>query len=108
MATKKEKVIDLKPKAEKITDEQLKNLQTVVNDNNAILAESYPTNVEDMANAYDNSIYSIYEKWYDTDINSLKSCMRNAYCLSENEIKSKQCHIDTNLFSYNKFCETIP
>ena len=36
MATKKEKVIDLKPKAEKITDEQLKNLQTVVNDNNAI------------------------------------------------------------------------
>ena len=79
-----------------------------VNDNNAILAESYPTNVEDMANAYDNSIYSIYEKWYDTDINSLKSCMRNAYCLSENEIKSKQCHINTNLFSYNKFCETIP
>ena len=36
MTTKKEKVIDLKPKAEKITDEQLKNLQTVVNDNNAI------------------------------------------------------------------------
>ena len=32
----KEKVVDLKPKAEKITDEQLKNLQTVVNDNNAI------------------------------------------------------------------------
>ena len=32
----KEKVVDLKPKAEKITDEQLKNLQSVVNDNNAI------------------------------------------------------------------------
>jgi len=33
---KKDKVVDLKPKAEKITDEQLKNLQSVVNDNNAI------------------------------------------------------------------------
>jgi len=32
----KEKMVDLKPKAEKITDEQLKNLQSVVNDNNAI------------------------------------------------------------------------
>tara|TARA_B100000035_G_scaffold24904_1_gene19604 strand:- start:763 stop:1029 length:267 start_codon:yes stop_codon:yes gene_type:complete len=32
----KEKVVDLKPKAEKITDEQLKNLQSVVNENNAI------------------------------------------------------------------------
>ena len=36
MTTKKEKVIDLKPKAEKITDEQLKNLQTIVDQNNAI------------------------------------------------------------------------
>ena len=33
---KKDKVVDLKPKAEKITDEQLKSLQSVVNDNNAI------------------------------------------------------------------------
>ena len=29
--TKKEKVIDLKPKAEKITDEQLKNVQGIIN-----------------------------------------------------------------------------
>ena len=36
MATKKEKIVDLKPKATKITTEQLENLQTVVNDNNAI------------------------------------------------------------------------
>ena len=35
MATK-EKMVDLKPKAEKITEEQLKELQQVVNDNNAI------------------------------------------------------------------------
>tara|TARA_R110002167_G_C12292933_1_gene616322 strand:+ start:299 stop:595 length:297 start_codon:yes stop_codon:yes gene_type:complete len=28
--TKKEKVVDLKPKAEKVTDEQLKNIQTIV------------------------------------------------------------------------------
>jgi len=32
----KEKMVDLKPKAEKITEEQLKDLQSVVNDNNAI------------------------------------------------------------------------
>jgi len=32
----KEKMVDLKPKAEKITEEQLKNLQSVVNDNNTI------------------------------------------------------------------------
>jgi hypothetical protein len=32
----KEKVVDLKPKAEKITGEQLEMLQQVVNDNNAI------------------------------------------------------------------------
>jgi hypothetical protein len=32
----KEKMVDLKPKAEKITEEQLKNLQSIVNDNNAI------------------------------------------------------------------------
>ena len=32
--TKKEKVVDLKPKAEKITDEQLKKVQTVINDIN--------------------------------------------------------------------------
>ena len=36
MATTKEKVIDLKPKAEKITEEQLKSLQRMVNDNNAV------------------------------------------------------------------------
>tara|TARA_R100000808_G_C2131877_1_gene140931 strand:+ start:570 stop:854 length:285 start_codon:yes stop_codon:yes gene_type:complete len=35
MATK-EKMVDLKPQAEKITEEQLKELQQVVNDNNAI------------------------------------------------------------------------
>ena len=29
-------MVDLKPKAEKITEEQLKNLQSIVNDNNAI------------------------------------------------------------------------
>ena len=29
--TKKEEVVDLKPKAEKITDEQLKNVQQIVN-----------------------------------------------------------------------------
>ena len=29
-------MVDLKPKAEKITEDQLKNLQTAVNDNNAI------------------------------------------------------------------------
>ena len=28
--TKKEKVVDLKPKAEKVTDEQLKNIQSIV------------------------------------------------------------------------------
>ena len=33
---KKEKVVDLKPKAEKISDEQLKNLQNVVNDINQV------------------------------------------------------------------------
>ena len=32
--TKKEKIVDLKPKAEKITDEQLKEVQDVVNDIN--------------------------------------------------------------------------
>ena len=36
MATTKEKVIDLKPKAEKITEEELKNLQAIVDQNNAI------------------------------------------------------------------------
>ena len=36
MATTKEKVVDLKPKAEKITEEQLKELQSVVNDNNEL------------------------------------------------------------------------
>ena len=33
---KVKEMVDLKPKAEKITDEQLKQLQAVVNDNNAI------------------------------------------------------------------------
>tara|TARA_Y100000004_G_scaffold61283_1_gene68580 strand:- start:1590 stop:1865 length:276 start_codon:yes stop_codon:yes gene_type:complete len=36
MAKTKEKVVDLKPKAEKITEEQLKELQSVVNDNNEL------------------------------------------------------------------------
>jgi len=34
MATKE--MVDLKPKAEKITNEELEELQTVVNDNNAL------------------------------------------------------------------------
>ena len=34
--TKKEKIVDLKPKAEKITDVELKQLQDVVNRNNAV------------------------------------------------------------------------
>tara|TARA_B100000795_G_C22487611_1_gene319034 strand:+ start:159 stop:440 length:282 start_codon:yes stop_codon:yes gene_type:complete len=33
---KVKEMVDLKPKAEKITDEQLQELQAVVNDNNAI------------------------------------------------------------------------
>ena len=36
---KKEKVIDLKPKAEKITDEQLKKVQKTVNDINRVQLE---------------------------------------------------------------------
>jgi len=32
--TKKEKIVDLKPKAEKITDEQLNNVQNVINEIN--------------------------------------------------------------------------
>ena len=35
MATK-EKMVDLKPKAEKITEEQLRELQAIVNDNNEL------------------------------------------------------------------------
>jgi len=34
MAKTKEKIVDLKPKAEKITDEQLKKVQTVINNMN--------------------------------------------------------------------------
>ena len=37
--TKKEEVIDLKPKAEKITDEQLKNVQELVNNINRLQLE---------------------------------------------------------------------
>ena len=37
--TKKEKVIDLKPKAEKITDEQLKRVQGVIHDMNRFKME---------------------------------------------------------------------
>jgi len=36
---KKEKVVDLKPKAEKITDEQLKKLQTTVSTINQVQVE---------------------------------------------------------------------
>ena len=36
MAKAKEKIVDLKPKAEKITEEQLRELQSVVNDNNEL------------------------------------------------------------------------
>jgi len=36
MEATKEKMVDLAPKAEKITEEQLQVLQQVVNDNNAI------------------------------------------------------------------------
>tara|TARA_R110002012_G_scaffold107365_4_gene249066 strand:+ start:138 stop:425 length:288 start_codon:yes stop_codon:yes gene_type:complete len=36
MEATKEKVIDLKPKAEKITEEELKSLQGIVDQNNAI------------------------------------------------------------------------
>lgn len=36
MAKTKEEVVDLKPKAEKVTEEQLNELQKVVNDNNAL------------------------------------------------------------------------
>ena len=36
MAATKEKVVDLKPKADKITEEQLRELQSVVNDNNEL------------------------------------------------------------------------
>tara|TARA_Y100001938_G_scaffold105876_1_gene144459 strand:+ start:245 stop:529 length:285 start_codon:yes stop_codon:yes gene_type:complete len=36
MATKKEEVIDLKPKAEKISEQELKDLQLAVDQNNAV------------------------------------------------------------------------
>ena len=41
--TKKEEVIDLKPKAEKITDEQLKNVQGVINTLNRNKETQIPT-----------------------------------------------------------------
>ena len=34
--TKKEKIVDLKPKAEKITDEQLEKVQKVINGINSL------------------------------------------------------------------------
>ena len=37
--TKKEKVVDLKPKAEKITDEQLQKVQTAINEINKFQLE---------------------------------------------------------------------
>ena len=37
--TKKEKLVDLKPKAEKITDEQLKRVQSVINQINRLQLE---------------------------------------------------------------------
>ena len=36
MAKKKEKIVDLKPKAEKISEEQLKKVQSAVNDINKL------------------------------------------------------------------------
>ena len=39
MATKKEKVVDLKPKASKVTEEELKNLQEVVSNINNLQSE---------------------------------------------------------------------
>lgn len=77
------------------------------NQDNAIIADEIQVDVEYLDNRYDNSIFSIYELYYDTTIASLKKCMREAFGLTNNERRLKQLYIDKHKFSYKAFAEAL-
>jgi hypothetical protein len=79
-----------------------------VNEDNGFIVDSYEIGVEDLSNNHDNSIYSIYESYYDADIGSLKTCMRNACTLTSSEKRLKQLNIDKSKFSYKTFINGLP
>ena len=79
-----------------------------INEDNGFIADSYEIAVENLANVYDNSVYSIYESYYDTDIASLKQCMRNAYNLTPSEKRLKQLNMNKTKFSYKNFINNLP
>ena len=79
-----------------------------VNKDNGFIADSLEVEIDALSNRYDNSIYSIYESCYDTDISSLKRCMREAFCLTPAEKELKKLNIDKGKFSYEQFIKDLP
>jgi glycosyltransferase involved in cell wall biosynthesis len=74
---------------------------TYINNRNGIIAESSISNV--YSSHYNtNSSFTIYEKWYDPHIDSLREGMRQAYEMNKEDKASKLNGFDKSIFE-NKF-----
>ena len=67
---------------------------------NALLIDSFLTNV-DHIDYHDNSSHSIYEQWYDVNMDALRSAMREAF------MTTTPTNLNTSKFSYQEFQDSL-
>lgn len=79
---------------------------TYINNTNGLVAESIMSHVWSPTYYIENT-FTIYEKWYEPYIDSIRSKMRKAYELTAEEKKSKRNNFDRSVFSYEHFNRNI-
>lgn len=79
---------------------------TYINSKNGIVVDAIDTNIF-TADFYSKNTFTIYEKWKEPNINSIRQAMRQAYNMSENDRLQKINYFDKNRFSTNQFLKAI-
>jgi hypothetical protein len=75
---------------------------TYINRKNGLVVESVMSHVWSPTYYVDNT-FTIYEKWYEPYVDSIREQMRRAYELTSEEKEAKRNNFDKNIFSYDNF-----
>lgn len=79
---------------------------TYINNTNGLVVESTMTNVWS-SSYYIENVFTIYEKWHEPYIDSIRKQMRKAYEMTEQEKQVKRNNFDKKIFSYDHFNKNI-
>lgn len=79
---------------------------TYIDNRNGLVVESTVANVWS-SSYYIENVFTIYEKWHEPYVDSIRRQMRKAYELTEEEKEIKRKHFDKSIFSYENFNKKI-